>query len=109
MREVQLNELKVFVSSPACKEDTCTAKIFKNTDPIGLYYEANIFRKKKNPLEVYKVTCPYHKSNPRVCPQATHSFGMPMSSGQENATEEQNSTLIRTNAHSDAVSATSNQ
>lgn len=34
---------------------------------------------------------------------------MPMSSGQENATEEQNSTLIRTNAHSDAVSATSNQ
>lgn len=47
MREVQLNELKVFVSSPACKEDTCTAKIFKNTDPIGLYYEANIFRKKK--------------------------------------------------------------
>lgn len=47
MREVQLNELKVFVSRPACKEDTRTAKIFKNTDPIGLYYEANIFRKKK--------------------------------------------------------------
>lgn len=47
MREVQLNELKVLVSSPACKEDTCTAKIFKNTDPIGLCYEANIFRKKK--------------------------------------------------------------
>lgn len=38
-----------------------------------------------------------------------HSFGMTVVSGQENATEEQNSTLIRTDAHSDAVSATSNQ
>lgn len=33
---------------------------------------------------------------------------MPVISGQENATEEQNSTLIRTDAHSDALSATSN-
>lgn len=39
----------------------------------------------------------------------SHSFGMPGSSGQENATEEQNSPLIRTDAHSDAVSDTSNQ
>lgn len=98
--------LKGFVYNPARKEDKCTAQKFKNTDPIGLYYETNIFGK-KSPGKAYKVTCPCHKSNPQVS-QVTRSFGMPVTSGQENASEEQNSTLIRTDAHSDAVSATSN-
>lgn len=38
--------LKGFVYNPARKEDKCTAQKIKNTDPIGLYYETNIFGKK---------------------------------------------------------------
>lgn len=109
MREVQHHELKGFVSNPACKKVTCTAKKNQKHRPHRFILGNKYFQeKKKSPGKAYKVTCPCHKSNPQVCPQVTHSFGMPMISGQENATEELKSTLVRTDAHSDAVSATSN-
>lgn len=101
MREVQHHELKGFVSNPACKEVTCTAKKNQKHRPHRFILGNKYFQEKKD-LQGR------HKSNPQVCPQVTHSFSMPVISGQENATEELNSTLVRTDAHSDAVSATSN-